>query len=115
MAEMAAKKSDECAKLLKTATSEKGAATRLLEAAEKGRTACVEAMLEGGADVNAKDDDGWTALHFAAGDGTPELIKLLLSKGLKADAEDKDGATPLEMAEEEEHEEAAELLKASLE
>ena len=39
---------------------------------------------------------------------------LVLGKGLAADAEDKDGATPLDMAEEEEHEEAAALLKASL-
>ena len=41
-------------------------------------------------------------------------MELLLSKGLAADAEDKDGSTPLDMAEEEEHEEAAELLRASL-
>ena len=67
--EVAGKKSDECAKLLKAAASDEGSAARLLEAAEKGRTACVEAMLAGGADVNAKDDDGWTALHFAAGLG----------------------------------------------
>jgi hypothetical protein len=55
-----------------------------------------------------------TALHFAAGDGTPALVALLLSKGLKADVQDKDGVTPVDMAEEEEHEEALELLKASL-
>ena len=72
-------------------------------------------MLEGSADVNSTDDDGWTALHFAAGEGSPELIELLLKKGLKADTGAKDGATPLELAEEEEHEEAVELLRESLE
>uniref|UniRef100_A0A7S0X3F6 Uncharacterized protein n=1 Tax=Mantoniella antarctica TaxID=81844 RepID=A0A7S0X3F6_9CHLO len=114
LAEVAAKKSAECAKMLAAAAAGKGSVTRLLEAAEKGRTACVEAMLAGGANVNATDSDGWTALHFAAGDGTPALVALLLSKGLKADVQDKDGVTPVDMAEEEEHEEALELLKASL-
>lgn len=100
--------------MLEAAVSAEGGAARLLEAAEKGRTASVAAMLAGGADVNAADKDGWTALHFAASDGTPALVQLLLGEGLRADAEDKDGATPLDMAEEEEHEEAADLLRASL-
>jgi ankyrin repeat protein len=86
-----------------------------LEAAEKGRTDAVRRMLvDGGADADATDEDGWTALHFAAGDGTVDLIQLLLEKGLKADARAKDGATPIELAEEEEHDDAVEALRASL-
>ena len=114
MADVASKKSEACAKMLREAVGASGSTSRLLEAAEKGRTRCVEAMLAGGADVNAADDDGWTALHFAAADGTPELVQLLLGKGLRADAEDKEGTTPVDLAEEEEHDEALELLKASL-
>ena len=113
--DLSAKKSQACAKLIAHALSTDGASERLLHAAEKGRTEAVTKMLEGSADVNSTDDDGWTALHFAAGEGSPELIELLLKKGLKADTGAKDGATPLELAEEEEHEEAVELLRESLE
>ena len=82
-----------------------------MEAAEKGRTDAVRRMLvDGGADAGATDEDGWTALHFAAGDGGVDLIELLLEKGLKADARAKDGATPIELAEEEEHDDAVEAL-----
>ena len=68
------------------------------------------------ADPNAVvDDDGWTALHFAAAEGTPELVRLLLQKGFSADAEAKDGATPVELAEEEEHEDATRILREGVE
>jgi ankyrin repeat protein len=114
LAEVAEKKDAACAKRIKEALSREGAGRRLLEAAEKGRTSAVRLMLDGGADVNATDDDGWNALHFAAADGTVELIELLIAKGLKADTPAKDGATPIELAEEEEHDDAVEALKASL-
>ena len=92
-----------------------GAAERLLEAAEKGqrrrrrRHARVEPHRR--PPKRVVDDDGWTALHFAAAEGTPELVRLLLQKGFSADAEAKDGATPVELAEEEEHEDAARILR----
>ena len=66
-------------------------------------------------DVAATDDDGWTALHFAASEGGADLCELLLSRGLRADAKAKDGSTPIDLAEEEEHDEAVEVLKKSLE
>ena len=49
LGEVAAKKSAECATMLKAAVSAKGSAGRLLEAVEAGRTAAVQAMLTGGA------------------------------------------------------------------
>jgi ankyrin repeat protein len=105
----------ECAKLIERALSPVGLAERLLEAAGKGRAAAVAAMLDAGAPLEATDEDGWSALHFAAGDGDPETVELLLSKGLKSTAKAKDGTTPIELAEEEEHEEAAEILRESAE
>jgi ankyrin repeat protein len=115
LADLAEKKDAACARLIHEAMSTEGAGRRLLEAAEKGRTDAVRRMLvDGGADADATDEDGWTALHFAAGDGTVDLIQLLLEKGLKADARAKDGATPIELAEEEEHDDAVEALRASL-
>jgi ankyrin repeat protein len=104
---LAAAKDKECAKLIERALSPVGLAERLLEAAGKGRAAAVAAMLDAGAPLEATDEDGW--------DGDPETVELLLSKGLKSTAKAKDGTTPIELAEEEEHEEAAEILRESAE
>ena len=117
LADLAAKKNPACAKHIARALSPEGAAERLLEAAEKGRVAAVAAMLASNlvADPNAVvDDDGWTAALRRRG-GTPELVRLLLQKGFSADAEAKDGATPVELAEEEEHEDAARILREGVE
>ena len=86
-----------------------GGRRRALEAAERTSPPSPPDASNLVADPNAVvDDDGWTALHFAAAEGTPELVRLLLQKGFSADAEAKDGATPVELAEEEEHEDACE-------
>src|SRR5205809_5703107 len=54
--------------------------------------------LDGGADVNAADEYGRTALHVAAKDKSTEVIKLLLSRGADVNRQDKDGRTPLHLA-----------------
>lgn len=52
----------------------------------------VEELINTGADVNARNSDGLTALHFA---DTPESLKILLKAGAKVDARNKDGETHL--------------------
>ena len=32
-------------------------------------------------DLNAQDEDGWTALHFAATNNRPETVRVLLEEG----------------------------------
>jgi ankyrin repeat protein len=46
-----------------------------------GHTEIVQLLLEKGADVNAKDDDGRTALMLAAEKGHTEIVQLLLERG----------------------------------
>ena len=46
-------------------------------------------MLDKGADVNAKDNDGWTPLIKAAAGGRIELARLLLERGADIDVVDK--------------------------
>jgi ankyrin repeat protein len=53
--------------------------------------------LAAGADVHARDDNGSTALHFAAC-GMPALIKLLCENGARPGAKDAKGFTPLHVA-----------------
>ncbi len=47
------------------------------------------------ADVNARNEFGWTALMMAAGSGTAESVKALLDAGADVNARDKDGRTAL--------------------
>ncbi len=53
----------------------------LLKAAEKGDLPRVNALLAKGADVNAKNNDGWTALMYASYKGNLEVVQALLAKG----------------------------------
>jgi hypothetical protein len=59
----------------------------------------VEILLEHGADINARDKNGATILHYAASsshDDIEEDIGWFISKGAKTDARDNSGQTPLE-------------------
>ena len=76
-----------------TATS-----TALAKASLKGDIVTVRAQIAGGANVNAKASDGWTALHSAAAGPYPNsvgIIQLLLAAGASVNAATSDGWTPL--------------------
>jgi ankyrin repeat protein/truncated hemoglobin YjbI len=55
----------------------------------------VTVLLDYGANLEDRNRDGFTALHYAVRGGKLPLIKLLLERGAKADALDKAGLTPL--------------------
>ena len=70
----------------------------------------VEKLLARGANVNAQDADGDTALHGAAQSGNVEIARILLDKGANLNAKNRQGGTPLMWAAVYGHEDAAELL-----
>jgi ankyrin repeat protein len=66
-----------------------------MAAAGLGRRQVLEVLIEKGAEINTANQDGVTALMFAANGGHLEETKLLLEKGADANARRKDGATAL--------------------
>lgn len=73
--------------------------TPIADAAMRGDVAQMEALIERGADVNAAQGDGMTALHWAGETGTAEMAHLLVSAGANLEATTRIGdLTPLLIA-----------------
>ena len=73
----------------------------LIEAIEEGSLEVVKMLIESGADVNARYDEGWkfTPLMFAAEMGDVEIVRLLLESGADVNAKDLYEVTALMWAE----------------
>jgi hypothetical protein len=72
---------------------------QLWEAARKGDAVAVKALLDKGADVNAKFRYGATALSYAADKGHTEVVKVLLERGADVNVRDTFyQSSPLEWA-----------------
>jgi ankyrin repeat protein/glyoxylase-like metal-dependent hydrolase (beta-lactamase superfamily II) len=65
---------------------------------EQAALEAVKLCVELGADVNASNDSGETALHGAALRGADQIAQYLVEKGAKLDAKDKRGHTALDIA-----------------
>lgn len=65
------------------------------DAAASGDLVKVRALIEQGAEVNASDANGWTALHFAAQAQSAPVAAELLAAGATVDSPDEHGNTPL--------------------
>jgi uncharacterized protein len=64
-----------------------------------GQLAAVKFLVEvAGADVNARDHEGNTAMHHAAARGDTEMIKYLVSKGGDPKAVNREGQTTIDLA-----------------
>ena len=57
----------------------------------------VKVLLDRHVDVNALNDRGQTALHYAA-QASDEIVRLLAANGAKLDLKDKQGRTPADYA-----------------
>ncbi len=69
--------------------------TALMTYVWRDRKDAVQRLLDRGADVNAQDSDGDTALHGVAQTGNLEILKMLLDKGANPNTKNGQGGTPL--------------------
>ena len=75
--------------------------TPLHQAAAYNPSASSVAFLIGrGASVNRRNNDGWTALHYASTslNSTTEVLRFLLEHGADINAQDNEGITPIHLA-----------------
>lgn len=61
---------------------------------ERAISAAVECKI----DINIQDDNGWTALHWAAVRGDVDAVRFLIAAGANSEAQEKCGATALHYA-----------------
>ena len=82
----------------------------MLLAAQNGHQQCISALLEEGADVDAANEQGETALIRAAKQGHEVCVVELISAGADVDSADEDGWTPLMRAAQHGHEKCVAVL-----
>ncbi|MCA1614837.1 MAG: ankyrin repeat domain-containing protein [Acidobacteria bacterium] len=85
--------------------------TELMVAASRGDLPRVEALLRDGAEVNARDAFGQTALIYAAGAGHQTVAEELIDGGADIDARNRSNRSAFDLAEARGHAALAALLK----
>ena len=84
-------------------------ASRRSRGTESGRRA---RLLEHGADVNARQEGGWTALHAASQNGDVEMVRLLIAGGADVRARAENQQNSMDMALTKGHPAVVEVLEA---
>ena len=87
-----------CILTLWSAATLLAAGSDVADAAKRGDQAAVRALLAQKADVNARQPDGGTALHWAVWHEDVELAAMLLRAGANPNPANLTGATPLQLA-----------------
>jgi ankyrin repeat protein len=75
-----------------------GGMTPLHMSARRGTTRIAEALLDAGANIEARDKNGETPLRRAVNCGQERMVCLLLSRGANSRSTDKNGRTPIAAA-----------------
>ena len=70
-------------------------------------------LIDAGADVNAKNENGYTALHWAAESDDRRMARLLIERGTSPRQKNDEGLTPLDLALASGHDALAALLRSA--
>lgn len=85
--------------------------SKLIKAITAGKIDEARRLIQEGADLEARDKYGWTALIIAAYWGRKEIVKMLLDAGADVNVVDKDGFTALHYAASGGYKEVVEMLE----
>jgi len=83
--------------------------TALMRAVQSGKPETIRALIDAGAELNAVDEDGWTAVMHA---DSAENVLVLVNAGVDLTIRNRDGLTALGMASKYDQEEIVKLLKS---
>jgi ankyrin repeat protein len=83
----------------------------LVDASISGRVDIVEALLDAGADIDATNQDGWTALIGALGQHRTDVALVLLQRGAAINIRGDNGVTALKIAERNHNAQIVKILK----
>ena len=78
-----------------------------------GPVPLLELLVKNGADVNARDNTGSTALMMASYEGNVDVVKMLLENGADLNATEKSGKTALSIAKLKDNKEVIDILESS--
>lgn len=65
----------------------------LFDAAANGDIYTARALRKKGLGINARDNEGWSALHHAAKKGDIDMASFLIQDGIKLDIQSNEGLT----------------------
>src|SRR5262245_57071625 len=87
-----------CCMLVLVPTASRGAGIGIADAAMKGDRNAVRSLLAANADVNARQIDGTTALHWAVRNEDVEMTDMLIRAGADLSAVNREGVRPMQLA-----------------
>ncbi len=83
----------------------------LIPAVRDNDLAEIERLLAAGADINLQDEDGWTALHWAALNRYSNIVTHLLAAGADIDLRNSDGLTAAQRARKRGHHDIVKIIE----
>lgn len=105
----------ECLEYLAKKASSKELRDSFFQAVEECQVECMLYLLKNGVEINTKDEDGLTPLHYAVSFRNYSAIKFLIEQGASVNEKDHDGKIPLDFAGNDSRQEIGEFMTACAE